>query len=208
MLRTNYNERGDTLIEVLVAVTALALVVTVCYSVMTRGFAQGQVSLERTTTQGMVSGHIATLRDIFARHEQAKASGQPDPAEWTAIKGFLPDDIDPEQMDSQLSDAREACTLGARAAVGTGREFYFNSTATATATTPLVFNAANRQRVASSPTYGDGIWVEGYRVYTDSGPLSDARPYYIFFVKACWDASISGERQTMVTNVRLYEAYD
>lgn len=197
------SERGDTLIEVLIAIASLSLIVTICYSVMTRGFAQGQIALERTTTQGMVSGQIATLRDIFSRHELLKQKGNEDP-DWQKIvdvDGYS-NSIDPDTLNTSLQSARLACSLG----TANHKAFYFDPNAP-TPTTPksFILTESGVHRVGSAPAYGDGMWIEAYKVDASG---DDARPYYIFFVKTCWDASISGEEQSMVMNVRFYETYN
>lgn len=197
-MRLVAHEKGDTLIEVLMAVVTLALVVTICYSVMTQGFAQGQVSLERTTTQGMLAGQLSIMRDLFNRHEAASSSGSPQPAEWTDMLTHV---TDIDDVTSDLNNARTACTIG-----GSKQAFYFKADDVSTPIQPLGFLSAKTKRQATFPTYGDGMWLEGYRVAP--GPGSDAQPYYIFFAKACWNAAISNELQSMVTNVRFYEAYN
>ncbi len=203
MRRLSHGERGDTLIEVLVAVVALSVIVTTSYTIMTRGFAQGQTALERTTTQGMLSGQIAILRDIFARHESALTSGTAEPQEWIRLTSMgplpilKPTSITSANLAATGFNGRTPCSISAGV-----NPFYFdpNDVDISLRTTPTVFNLADVVRSASSPTYGDGIWLEGYKVDDGVGAV-----YYIFFAKACWDASVSGERQSMVTAVRFYE---
>lgn len=197
------SERGDTLIEVLVAVVALSIVVTLAYTIMTRSFAQGQVSLERTTTQGMVAAQISILRDTFARHEQAVKNGaSADSTDWYTIvkskaSGGYVDVV--SEVDMRTNNSLQPCIFGSE------RRFYFNpaSSVETERTVPISFIDARIVRQATSPTYGDGMWIEGYRIT----PAVGARPYYDFYVKACWNAAISGERQTVLTNVRFYEVY-
>lgn len=193
-------ERGDTLIEVLVAVVALSVIVTLAYTIMTRSFAQGQIALERTTTQGMVAAQISMLRDTFARHEQAVRSGASvSSTDWnTIVKSFASGGF-VQEVTAVNANAVDSCTFR------TNRRFYFDPTTTVQADKikPTVFVDANMMRQATLPKYGDGLWIEGYKIT----PTTGAKPYYDFYVKACWDAAISGERQTVVTNVRFYEIY-
>lgn len=200
MRRLIRQERGDTLIEVLVAMAALSVVVTLAYGVMTRSFAQGQIALERTTTQGMVAAQISMLRDTFARHEQAIRNGvSTSSTDWNTITKSFASGGYVQEVTEVSTNAVEACTFR------TARRFYFNPATTVVAdkVKPIAFVDANRMRQAVFPKYGDGLWIEGYKIT----PVSGARPYYDFYVKACWDAAISGERQTVVTNVRFYEVY-
>lgn len=200
--------RGDTLIEVLVAVTVLSLVVTLSYAVMTRSFSYGQVALERNITQNMVNGQISILRDIYARYSEAARSGNAGSVEdWNAISsrvtdsngqlaGGVPLGTGPART-TFLNNANTACRRNAGA-------FYFgvdNDGSLRTTAQPLaeVVAPATPVRTASYPLYGDGMWIEGYKL-ADNGSV-----YYDFYVKACWDAAIGSQRQSILTTVRFYE---
>lgn len=202
-MRLKRSEQGDTLIEVLVAVVALSVIVTLAYTIMTRSFAQGQIALERTTTQGMVAAQISMLRDTFARHEQTVRNGfDATSTQWyTIVKtdGYVKNVATEADLENDTR-VLDPCAFGA------GTQFYFDPTKAAATTTANTFMTGKTpQREAVSPTYGDGLWIEGYKIYNSSTPSK--KPYYDFYVKACWDAAISGERQTVVTNVRFYEIY-
>lgn len=199
-MRLKRSEQGDTLIEVLVAVVALSIVVTLAYTIMTRSFAQGQIALERTTTQGMVAAQISMLRDMFARHEQAVRNGAvASSTPW----GLMARDEGSGGYVRNVTSVAAIATSITPCQFSTNSRFYFApTTGTSADIVPIPFIDARRIRQATYPTYGDGLWIEGYKI-TPPG----ARPYYDFYVKACWDAAISGERQTVVTNVRFYEVY-
>lgn len=201
-MRLKRSEQGDTLIEVLVAVVALSVIVTLAYTIMTRSFAQGQIALERTTTQGMVAAQIAMLRDIYARHEQAVQSGaSATSTKWYDIvktDGYVKTYTSEADLRNN-SGVLEPCVFGS----DTDKQFYFNPTSGPTSGVEvLLFTAAKREREGTFPSYGDGLWIEGYKI-----AQTNQKPYYDFYVKACWDAAISGERQTVVTNVRFYDIY-
>lgn len=204
-MRIVRKDSGDTLIEVLVAMTALSVVITLSYAVMTRSFAQGQVSLERTATQGMVAGQISMLRDIFARHELSLAEmGTDTSGGWATIAGDYMTNVDLSvPTGAQILESARATTCGSNVD-DTDKLFYLDPEGADDASIGLIpFSDENGFiRQGTFPKYGDGMWIEGYRIT----PSSTARPYYDFYVKACWDAAISGDRQVLVTNVRFYEA--
>ena len=177
----------------------LSVVVTMAYSIMTRSFAQGQIALERTTTQGMIAAQISMLRDTFARHEQAVRDGTVSGGtEWRTIVNESNGYVKSVTSETQMSKALVSCDKS-----GVTQPFYFDPTGV-NATIRQDFPSARPVlRQGSAPKYGDGMWIEGYKIT----PTVGARPYYDFYIKACWDAAISGERQTVVTNVRFYEIY-
>ncbi len=205
-------ERGDTLIEVLVAVTVLSLVVTLCYTVMTRGFSYGQVALERNVTQNMVNGQISILRDIYARQSEAVRSGNSGSVEdWNLVASRVVDDngllaggspLRPSGPTGArtvaLNNANTACQRNSGAFYfGVNDEGVLQTTPTAL---PDIVPPASPVRAATYPNYGDGMWIEGYKLQENSGGV-----YYDFYVKACWDAAIGSQRQSILTTVRFYE---
>lgn len=203
------NQKGDTLIEVLVAVTVLSLVVTLCYTVMTRSFSYGQVALERNVTQNMVNGQISILRDIYSRQSEAVRSGNNGSVDdWNQVALRVIDDnglltggnpLRPgAARTTVLNNANTACQRNSGA-------FYFGVDDdgildTSPTSLPDITPPASPVRAATYPNYGDGMWIEGYRLQENNGGI-----YYDFYVKACWDAAIGNQRQSILTTVRFYE---
>lgn len=194
--------RGDTLIEVLVAVTVLSLVVTLCYTVMTRSFSYGQVALERNITQNMLNGQISVLRDIYARAHTGGSA-----ADWTEVSARVIDDNgltaggnplgSGPQRTTVLNSANTACQRNQGA-------FYFGTNAAGTIETapsvlPTIVPPATPVRTATYPIYGDGMWIEGYKLVDNNSV------YYDFYIKACWEAAIGGQLQSILTTVRFHE---
>ena len=188
-----YTERGDTLVEVLLAITLMSVAITATYSIMTRMFATGMVAQERSQTQALMNGQAALIRDAQRRGDD----------DWTAIVDHA---VDRTSLSEVSGDGCTATTYGGQNSPST-RWFYMDpagATGVAGFKTFKGDNSSNSllpsmPRKASFPRIGDGLWAETVK-YTTSGQV-----YYDIYIKACWDSSYSNIRQQMKTIVRLYE---
>lgn len=176
-------QRGDTLVEVLLAVTVLAAVITATISIMNQGYASAQSSAERAEVQALINGQINVLR--AARDEYIRASDAGSTTNWTQITALATQN--PVDVDA------DGCAVGPN-------PFYLRQdTADWSTPTALAPEAANISSTSASPSPANGIWIEGYR-YTTAGKPS----YYDFYVKACWAAYGSSASQQLKSVVRLY----
>ena len=194
--QSDLRQRGDTIIEVLVAMTVLSLVVVTCYSIMTRGIAHVQISLERTTTQAMLAGEAAILRDAFRRYAQTSdPANSSEDDDWDTITspGYVNELVENVSIPA---DSANGCSVP-----GVDR-FYFDPLDETNPRQPKKhISPLQTVRAGTIPKYGDGMWIEGYKVE----PLGPAKPYYDFYIKACWDSPYGGVRQALLTTVRLYD---
>lgn len=200
---THARDRGDTLIEVLVAMAVLGALVALTYNVMNRGFASGQNSLDSTRTQALTSGQAALLRAAHAR-----AVFDNDLRYWNLI-------TDPGRTPTITTTStpvdRSKLADGCSSAVGLDSLFYFDPKATEDAvaqTGPLApvkyFSGvtpdpAKLVRTDSDIRPGDGLWIEGYK--------ENGSNFYVFYIKACWEPTYgdgTGERRQSKTVLRLY----
>jgi prepilin-type N-terminal cleavage/methylation domain-containing protein len=202
------SERGDTLIEVLVAIAVLGALITVAYAVMNRGFASTQNSLDRTTTQAMINGQASMLRAAHAR----AANG--DPTAWNAIVALVP----PKQVASvntYVTPPSDPTANGQPVIDGCASSFssydqwnfYFDVNRT-DGVDPMVpkkvdYGATpSLPRKGTTPKLGDGLWIEGHGY--QPGVNEDL---YVFYIKSCWAPTYSsGNNVTsqVKTVVRLY----
>ncbi len=190
LMKVSTSQKGDTIIEVLIAMAILSIVVTTCYSIMNRTYAYALVSFERTTTQAMLSGQAAMLRDAQTRFIDAKGAS-PASDDWNDIVGT---DGFVKAVGSPASAATDTGCVPPESGVDA---FYFDPSADTTE--PKDYTDMMYVRQATSPTYGDGMWIEGYKVTSGSGS------YYEFYIKSCWDSPYGEVQQAMRTTVRLYE---
>ena len=199
-MRINRDERGDTLIEVLLALAVMAVLIVTVSTLMDNGIRSSQLALERTQTQALVNGQAAALR---ALHETVRATsrapGLPSTTNWErvstvgnlAVNGSLP------STGALISDTCDPGVFGSKTPFAFPLTTATNQVA---ATTP---NTSISQRPSSinnlTPAPGNGLWVESYRYANGS------RPYIDFYIRACWDGSGSNGDQELKTVVRLYD---
>lgn len=182
-------ERGDTLLEVLVAITVLGVVVVGAFSLMNRGVAQMYDSMEKSEVRLLLNRQIEALtyaRDQYLRAQSGTrlttAYDQAAEQVWENVRSAPSlDDVPP----------LEGCD-GARA--------FWLETSTESATAgQLTFNTTIGSAVADTfPSPGNGIWVQKI----DS---SASVPYKDLYIRACWVQTSSPQTQVLSTVVRLYD---
>lgn len=207
MLRQRHIERGDTLVEVLFAITVFAFVVVGALSIMNQGSAASQRSLEITLVRQQIDAQAETLRFM---HDSYVAVYRPGisfnttdatttPAEeWykmtrsgitaTSASEFgAVDDVCPTPPgESFVMDTRNA-------------RFVDGSPATlvpAVTFPQLTFNDSDAF-VAS-----EGLWVEAIRSPVVAGSNTG---FIDFHIRGCWEAPGLSQALTTGTIVRLYE---
>lgn len=157
-------QRGDTLIEVTIAMAVLGLMLASTMTVINRSLLGVMNAVERTAIRGEVDAQMELLRYVFDTQ--------------TGINEEVADQIVGFTGSSNVAD--KACSSG-------GGGFYLKiNTGSDAATKPVVLtqygNVDNIARdVWGKPTAGNGIWIEGRK--TDGGELTD---YIDFYVRACW----------------------
>jgi len=191
-------ERGDTLVEVLLAVTILATSISMSYTIMTRMFAVGMVALERSQTQAILNGQAALLRD--AQHRYLTGG---DATDWNDIatnRIVLPAQLQEDGCTPMTGSLTPTFTTS-------GKWFFLDPTK-ANGVSPfktvvdgsIVPSPIHIPRTGTYPSYNDGIWIEGVK-YSAGG-----QSYYDFYLKACWDSPYASVRQQMKTVVRIFDA--
>ena len=183
------NQRGDTIIEVILASTMLALVTTSSFAIMQRGTASTYDSLERSQVRLMVNGQGELLnyfRDEYIRAISTTGVVAGSPADmWRKIS------LDGSVTESATEPVVQSCTPpsgNAAFSIRLDPAIPASTVYPGTITTPT-----------GLPSPGDGIWVQ--RVDPNGGP---ARNFHDFYIMACWDSTTS-QKQYMSSVVRLYE---
>ena len=205
------NQKGDTLIEVLFAMTVFSLIVVTGLSLMGQGLAAAQRSLEITTVRQQMDGQVETLRFLHSAYVNSYQAGQTfnltdgvsTPAEeYYKIIQFV---RTAGRASASQFGGTNACVIPNNA----NTDFVLNP-ATAqlvtTATKPDIFQAAPTvsQLVyagGTQATYSQGMWLEGVRS-TVSGTTAG---FIDFHVRACWNVAGSNIPMNLGTIVRLYE---
>lgn len=176
--------RGDTIVEVMVAFTIFAMAAVAAVTIMNRGIAIAQRSLEVTLVRQQIDSQADMLR--YVRDNNTSA--------WSDIKNanFTAPQTSPPTACPRNTD---------EVPVGT---FYLQSTPSAVEHVSLRGGNANSFSLAStyaklndSRRLSEGLWVQPVRV--------DATTYDMY-INACWDTVGSDMPLTLRTIVRLYES--
>lgn len=208
---TRKREAGDTLIEVLFAMTVFASIVVTALSLMNQGVAAAQRSLEITTVRQQMDGQAETLRFLHDSYVEAYQTGLvfnlsdaiTSPAEeYYEIIQFV-------AAGNRTSASQFAGTTTCAVPSIPSKDFIMNPV------TAQLINTVNKPDIfQKAPTfsqlvygsgniinYSQGMWVEAVR-----SPNSGTSAGYIdFHIRACWDAPGLNTPMNLGTIVRLYE---
>jgi prepilin-type N-terminal cleavage/methylation domain-containing protein len=182
-------ERGDTLIEVLVAVSVFGVIVVGAFSLMSRGVAQMYDSMERSEVRLLLNQQTEAL--TYARDQYLiSQSGGLLTTEYDKAAERVWQGVESEFSQSSVPAVNDGCT---------NPDYAFYT---------VIDNNGYLQRsttvlsgVASGfPSPGNGIWMQKI----DSSPGAKI-PYKDFYIRACWVQNSSSQTQVLSTVVRLYD---
>lgn len=205
-------ERGDTIIEVLFAITIFALVSVGGLALMNKGALIAQSSLEINLVRDQVDAQADMLR--YINHAYISSYGS---TESTATK-FWKDILEAEHniepgvlKDFTTISGSNECDIPKK---GTGgRAFVINPDAvnlidkanlTLDAVRPMVITDIIQANTYSQVTgnQAQGLWIQAVR----HANKDNTRPgYYDFHIRACWITPGNSTPMTIGTIVRLYE---
>ncbi len=209
MLRHSTSQRGDTLIEVLFAVTVFSLIVVGALSLMNQGSSASRRALETTIARQAIDGQAETLRFL---HESYVADYQSGTTYNTSDSVTSPG----EQYYNIIQNAKaHPKTAGSALVVGDvcpetvpSGGFVVDPTTGRAAIGSVVLQ---RTELYPELVYSDegvltasnGLWIEAIRPedtvgVTNAGSID-------FHIRACWQALGSDVPVTIGTIVRLYE---
>lgn len=199
-------QRGDTLIEVLFAITVFSLVVVGALSLMNQGSMAAQRSLEMTLVRQEIDAQSEALRFLHGAYTASYQSSGVYPAGSAAgeFRKVVQRSIsNPRTAASTLNTNSDACpaaptwafVLNPRAAT-----YEVNKFQLASSFAQLQYNSSGVL------TQSDGIWIEAVRVAPLASDTSQAGVGYIdFHIRACWNAPGQARVINLGTIVRLYE---
>lgn len=176
-------QRGDTLIEVLVATVVLSVVTVSAFILMNRGMATTMQAVENTQVRQEMDGQLDMVRYIHnaALGSEATTVSAQQSAEWTNLLS---------KTNPTTVTSYNACPTS----VNTKR-FYITTAATEPKIRVVQYTATaspSGQAIA-----GDGIWLEAVR------PNASAN-YIDVHARACWNPIVGTSNQTLSTVTRLY----
>lgn len=201
-LMRHRHERGDTIIEVLFAVTVFAMVAVGSMAIMNQGTNTAQRSLEITQVRQQIDAQAEAIRYIhqsYVAQFQRGATPTGKAALWTTI-------VQNEKQTASnfglvngqcpvLRDVSNIFALNARTIEMAPRP---TNDMPQGGSFPPYAQVAYRDDSSIQSVYG--LWVEAVRGNSDKGP-----DYIDFHIRACWDSPGSDVPVTLGTIVRLYE---
>lgn len=192
------SERGDTIIEVLFAITVFSLLAVGSLAIMNQGTSAAQRSLELTLVRQQIDSQAEALRYIQTSYVTAYVgSGTYDPnsaaAEWRKV-------VDTKAHDGNATPFGSVCTAPAGAFVINTQTAKVDDTHFTPADT---YAHVSYKQSLSEIDRAAGIWVEAIKSKNFNDPTT--APYVDFHIRACWDGPGLNVPMTTGTIVRLYE---
>jgi len=200
------NQRGDTIIEVLFAVTVFAMVAVGSLTIMNQGTATAQRALEITLVRQQIDAQAEAIRFIHQAYITAYQKGGAEPTDIAGEWKKMTDKGVPSASPFGVSGG----TTCPASVPNAGSSFILNARkATVWGTTPSMSPppggslppfAQVRYDGDSNIENAYGLWVEAVPSAGTDGP-----GFVDFHIRACWSASGSSAPATLGTIVRLYE---
>lgn len=190
MMGKKQAERGDTLVEVTVAMAVLGLMLAASLAVINRGLMGVSNAVERTSVRASLSSQAELLRYVFD------------------------DPVTNEVTYKKILKRMLSNNLGQKGCeIGNGSGFYLSVGSSTSPVEMYELNSAGTTELANNvygqPEAGDdkgkslGIWIEGDK----HDGQKDGMPGYIdFYVRACWTPHAAQQPGSgrMESNVRVY----
>jgi type II secretory pathway pseudopilin PulG len=198
-------QRGDTIIEVLFAITVFSFVAVAGISLMNQGTGIAQRALETGLVRQQIDSQADALRYLNRAYVIDYGKNGAATVMWNkVVTDFAVDHA--ERFDS-VAD-RVGCHLPG----AVGKPFALNLSQDKLLTDPIIIPTVD------TPTYAqvrydvtgvraEGIWIQAVKSSTRIGTGDGrVRPgYYDFHIRACWQTPGSDQPVTEGTIVRLYE---
>jgi hypothetical protein len=194
----SFLERGDTIIEVILAVVIFALIAVGSLTIMNQGLATAERSLEITLVRQQMDAQAEALRYI---HDVRLAAAPGSTSTWSDLITTYG-----QPNASPYGVSGGACTLPNG---GGYKPFILNARTAQVSTSPPTLAAIGVgvppypqviYNPDSSIQQAYGLWVEA--VPSSSLPLTR---FVDFHIRACWDGPGSSVPMTLGTIVRLYD---
>ncbi|MDO8335640.1 MAG: type II secretion system protein [Candidatus Saccharibacteria bacterium] len=182
-----FNQRGDTLTEVMFATAVAALVIVLALGAMNRSFAETQMSVEKTFVRQSMDTEAELLR--FARDQYKDDPTGSGGKLWRDVVAQSKSDASPFGTCFN-KDPAQSINLPPKSFFVTNTDLNdvkINSTVT------------DFKRPETFAGIGQGVWVEAVKGHERQGIT-----YLDLHIRACWEPPYSGPDATLGTIVRLY----
>ncbi len=197
-VRNSFWERGDTIIEVLLATAVFSAVAVGALVVMNRSAAITQRALEVTQTRQQIDAQAELLRYVHSM----RVSGADGGSAWSALKQQAQNNAGVTIDPSALAD-------GSCRPIGSlPNSFAINPTTVAVRQLDgtSFLEPVTYARFDTAQNRSLGLWVQGKYVNASRSDSPDQRGAYIdFYIQACWNSVGSNVPVAIGTVVRLYD---
>lgn len=200
----NEKRRGDTVIEVILAITVFSVIAVGAITIMNQGINSAQRSLEITQVRQQIDAQAEALRYIHQTYINSLSEDREAhvPGEWEALRARAVGVGDFGAGGSATCPAitsPRAFVLNARTASIDDSAPISMSTPPSPGETPPPYA---QLIYGEDRVYAYGIWIEANRnAGADSGDIG----FIDFHIRACWEDPGNNPAITLGTIVRLYD---
>ena len=193
--RTSRRQIGDTIIEVTLAITIFSLVAISAVTLMNRGSAMAQRSLEITLVRQQIDAQAEMLRFV---HSRSQDEGSPYVQVWNNLA--LVTDLDQQLNVDTCSTSgfpSGGFALAATTDTDAGQEI------TVIKDNARYVDAPSYAKIDSDDADGatsNGLSIQLMKVSGDNSHAYDA------YIQACWNSAGQDKPVTIGTIVRLYDS--
>lgn len=186
-----HRSRGDTIVEVIVAFAVFSLVAVGTVTVMNRGVAAAERSLEVTLVRQQIDAQAELLR--YARNIESPA--------WDSVKAnWVANAPAINTTACPASPPNKSFIVSADTLVSPATLNYYDMDAAPT--TYKEASVHSQFTLGTSPVVASGFWVNAVRANTGSASATTA---YDMYITACWYPPGSDDPEYLRTIVRIYD---
>ena len=213
-------KKGDTLIEVTLAVGIFSMVAIAVVAVMSNGTSNTQTALETTLARAEIDAQAEALRFIQASAAAESSNDAKFSTLWQTITNSEPNSglvHVVSDSDGSYQFAPQTCTeLYEDGKIKDQKAFFINidglnsyleSSTANPAPTPIVTADGSFSTTETYPRVNDGkaegIYIVARRDNTKIITTNGAYYPYDFYIHACWNSSNSDHASTISTVIRL-----
>lgn len=217
MLNWRGRQRGDTMIEVLLAVTIFSVVAVMGLTVMNQGSAASQRSLEITLVRQEMDAQATALRFMYDAaiaqkgalgYDSSTVSPTSPAGKWNAILGLRKASAMPlvNMVLGGVDCVAPSSVTNAFVVNTKTANVQSYSMNTALWSKAAVYSRVRYQPSPSTAIAGiEGIWVEAVEKAPEVRASVTTPGYTDFHIRACWTTVGQSRPVTLGTIVRLYE---
>lgn len=192
-------ERGDTIVEVLFAITIFSLVAVGGLSIMNQGVAVAQRALEINLVRQQIDTQAEALRYLNQLYVADYGKQGKGTDNWQKI-------IEANKISKNQVQSFDAMVVDDKCTVPVNKPFTLDSTKVDIADKATLTPTANpatysKVRYDAAVPVAEGVWIQAVR----SDAVGTNPGFYDFHIRACWSSPGQTVPMTLGTIVRLYE---